>query len=241
MRFNKISLASMLLGGSMLLAACGGSGGGGGIGGGSDLTVRGTAAIGKALVGPLSVTCKTGTGTGTSNSDGSFTVVINNGVGPCLLTMTVNGATLYSISSGSTATQTANLTPMTTLLVNYLRNVPGMTAASPEAWFALPQVKTLLADTAALTKRIVEDFIPALKALVPAGTTLSLTDAGFLFTTFTPNPSTSSTDADLEKLRILNFVTDIGKLVQAFVDQIIKEALKDTPVVLPTGATGAAS
>lgn len=238
MRFNKISLAAMVLGGGMLLSACGGSDSSGG----SALTVNGTAAIGKALVGPLSVTCKTGTGTGTSNLDGSFTVVINNGVGPCLLTMkTADGVTLYSISSGSASTQTANITPMTTLLVNYLRNVPGMTAASPEAWFDLPQVKTLLADTAALTKRIAEDFIPALKALLPAGTTLSLTDAGFLFTMFNATPGSPGTDADLEKLKTLNFVTDIGKLVQAFVDQIIKEALKDTPVVSPTGVTGAGS
>lgn len=240
MRFNKISLATMLLGGSMLLAACGGSGGGG-LGGGSALTLKGTAAIGHAVVGPLSATCKTGSGSTTSNSDGSFTMVIADGVGPCLLKMTTNGATLYSISSGTASTQTANLTTMTTLLVEYLRNVPGMTASTPEAWFALPQAKTLLANSTALTKRIVDDFIPALKALMPAGTVLSLTDAGFLFTTFTPNPTTSPTDADLEKLKIANFVTDLGKLVDAFVKEIIKEALKDAPVVPATGVTGAGS
>jgi hypothetical protein len=157
MRLNKIALASLVLGGSVLLAACGGGGGSSG----SALTVKGTAAKGVPLVGAVSATCKTGTGTATSNLDGSYTVVINNGVGPCLLAITpTGGATLYSITSGSGATQTANITPMTNLLVNYLGNVPGMNGtANPTAWFALPAVKALLADPAALATRIVNDFI----------------------------------------------------------------------------------
>src|SRR5438034_5331221 len=128
MRLNKIALASLVLGGSALLAACGGGGGSSG----SALTLKGTAATGAPVVGAVTATCKSGTGTATSNPDGSFTVVVNNGVGPCLLAITPpGGAPIYSVTSGSGATQTANITPMTNLLVSYLRNVPGMTAADP--------------------------------------------------------------------------------------------------------------
>lgn len=235
MRLNKIALASLVLGGSALLAACGGGGGSGG----SALTLKGTAATGHPLVGAVSATCKTGTGTAPSNLDGSFTVVIDNGVGPCLLASTpTGGATLYSITSGSGATQIANITPMTNLLVNYLRNVPGMSAPDPVAWFALPAVKPLLADPAALTTRIVNDFIPALITLLP---TLSVANADFLSTAFTASPTSSATDADLEKLKTANIVTSTGAPSAATTSSLATAASNDTPVVTPTGATGAGS
>ena len=229
MRLNKISLACLVLGGSALLAACGSGGDGG-----SALTLKGTAATGQPVVGAVTATCKTGTGTATSNLDGSFTVVVNGGVGPCLLAITpTGGATLYSVTSGSGATQTANITPMTNLLVNYLRSVPGMTAADPATWFALPSVRALLADTAALTARIVTDFVPALKTLLPS---LSLADAGFLFTAFTANPASSSIDADLEKLKTAGIVTSTGAPSAATTSSLTTAASNDTAVVVPTGA-----
>jgi hypothetical protein len=231
MRFNKISLACLLLGGSALLTACGGGGGGG-----SDLTLKGTAAIGAPLVGAIAATCKTGTGTATSNLDGSFTLVVRDGAGPCLLAITAGGITMYSITSGSGATQIANITPMTNLLVSYLRSVPGMTAADPAAWFALPAVKALLADTAALTARIVNDFIPAVRALLPS---LSLADVAFLFTAFVASPAGSATDADLEKLKTAGLVSALGAPIKAALDALVAAAANDTPVVSPTGVTGA--
>lgn len=238
MRLRKIPLATMALGGCLLLTACGGGSGGSG----SALTVQGTAAIGKPLAAPLSVTCKEGSGSSTSNSDGSFAVVINNGVGPCLLSMTTAAGTkLNSITSGAASTQTANLTPMTTLLVDYLRNVPSMSAPSPDAWFAKRETKALLGNTDALQIRITTDFIPAVKALVPPGTTLGLTDAGFLQTPFIPNPVISATDADLEKLIVSGFVTQLGVLIRDFVDKLVKAALNDLPVDPVTGASGASS
>ncbi|UUZ68391.1 hypothetical protein LP416_30320 [Polaromonas sp. P2-4] len=127
---------------------------------------------------------------------------------------------------------------MTNLLVNYLRNVPGMTAADPAAWFALPAVKALLTDTAALTARIVTDFIPALKTLLP---TLSVANAGFLFTSFVANPGNSPTDADLEKLKTAGLVLATGLASPAAANGLAIAASNDTPVVAPTGATGAGS
>ena len=233
MRMNKISLACVVLGGSALLAACGGGGDGD-----AALTLKGTAAVGAPLVGAITATCKTGTGSATSNSDGTYTVAIVGGVGPCLLKIQpATGATLYSITSGSGATQTANITPMTNMLVTYLLNVPGMKAATPEAWFAQPVVKTLLTDTTGLSTRITRDFLPTLKALLP---TLSVNSTDFLFTAFVANPA-SATDADLEKLKTAGVVTSTGAPSAAAASALATSAANDTPVVGATGATGAGS
>ena len=237
MRLNKIALASLVLGASALLAACGGDSGGS-LGGGSTLSLNGTAATGKALVGAVSANCKVGTGASTSNPDGSFTVLVNNGVGPCLLSITAGTTTLYSVTSGSGATQTGNITPMTHLLVSYLRNVPGMSAADPAAWFALATTRGLLADTPALTLRITRDFIPTLKAMLPS---LSLADGGFLFTAFTAGSTSASSDVDLEKLKTGLIVKSTGEPSDDTAAKLKTGASDDKPEVAPTGATGAGS
>jgi len=231
MRLNKINLASLVLGGSVLLAGCGG----GGSDGGSVLSLSGTAATGAPIAGQIvTATCKTGTATVTTSTDGSYTANIGGGEGPCLLKITLaGGGALYSITSGNGASQTANITPMTNLLVIYLSNVPGMTAASPEAWFALPAARTLLANTAALNTRITADFIPAVKALVP---TLSLSTTDFLYTKFTASPTSSTTDADLELLKNSGVVTSTGAPTAATTLLLQTAAANDTPVVSPTGA-----
>ena len=230
MRLTKLSLACLVLGGSALLTACSD-------GGGSALTVQGTAAKGAPMVGTVFADCKAGTGTTVSNLDGSFSVVVNNGVGPCLLSIAPTGGTaLYSVTSGPGATQTSNITPMTNLLVGYLRNVPGMKANDPVAWFALPASKALLADTAALTARIDNDFVPALKTLLPS---LSVANSGFLFTPFIASPTSSATDADLEKLKTAGIVTATGAPSAAAANSLAAAASNDSPVVVPTGATGA--
>ncbi len=226
MRLNNLALACVMAG-SALLVACGG-------GGASVLSVSGTAATGVPLVGTVSVSCKSGAGSATSNADGSFTVLVVNGQGPCLLALTpVGGTPLYSVTSGNAASQVANITPMTNLLVSYLSNVPGMEAVDPAAWFALPATQSLLVDTTALNSRIVADFIPAIKTLVP---TLSLADAGFLSTTFVADPTTSDTDADLELLLTANVVTDTGEPVPATITDLDSAAADDTVVIVPTGA-----
>lgn len=132
-------------------------------GSGSVLTLSSTAATGAPITGQaVTATCKSGTATVTTNSNGSYTADIVGGEGPCLLKITLaGGGALYSITSGSGASQTANMTPMTNLLVSYRSNVPGITAASPETWFAQPAARTLLASTTNLKTRITNDFIPA--------------------------------------------------------------------------------
>jgi len=241
MRFNKISLAAMLLGGGMLVVACGG-----GDNASSFLTLKGTAAKGSALSGgAVTATCKSGgKGNATSNADGSFTVTVSDGVGPCLLAIQpADGSpAMFSIASGTASSQTVNITPMTNLLVSYLLSVPGVTAADPTAWFALPATKALLIDTVELTRRIVKDFIPAILKLAPG---LSLTDTSFLSTAFTPNPTISTTDADLELLKTTSVVESTGA-PSAITKSAVKAAASDDTTVPPappaaTGATGAPS
>lgn len=239
MRLNKLALACVVLGGSALMAACGGGGGGGGgVTPTTNLSLSGTAALGAPAVGPVTATCRTGTGTAVSNADGSFTVNVVNGVGPCLLALTPpGGSPIYSFSTGA-GSSVANITPMTNLLVTYLLSVPGVSAADPAAWFALPATKALLADPVALNKRVVEDFIPAVKILVPG---LSLTGTNFLSTAFTASPTGSATDADLEKLKVAGVVSATGAPAPAATATLKVQASNDAVVPPAPPATGAGS
>jgi hypothetical protein len=234
MRFKKISLAAIVIGSGLLLSACGGESGGG-VGG--NLSISGTVAVGKAVAGLASVTCKLGTGSTLSDgTTGNYAINIANGIGPCLLKLTPTDTTLsvmYSISSGTSTNQTANITPITTLLVSYLSSVPGIRASSPELWFALPTTLALLSNTAALNARIQGDFIPALLARVP---TLALTNANTNFLSIAFDASlgtTSTTDADLEKL---NTEFPSSNALAGLTTNLKSDASNDTSVTEPTGA-----
>ena len=110
----------------VLMTACGGGGGSSTGVLTTGLTLNGYAATGAAISGgTIDVKCKTGTGTSTSNSDGSYTVTISAGAQPCILRAIdpVSKLDLYSIvEAGGT---TANITPVTSLVVaNTLGNTP---------------------------------------------------------------------------------------------------------------------
>lgn len=102
-----------------ILVACGGGGGGGGGGSGStSLSLSGTAATGAAISGgTVDVKCKSGTGTATTNADGTYSVTVTNGVGPCIIRVIdpISNFTAYSfVEAGSTI---ANINPVTHLVV----------------------------------------------------------------------------------------------------------------------------
>ena len=119
-----------------VLAACGGSG---------DstpppvvppaaLSITGTAATGAAIAGGT-VTAKCAAGaatTATTGTDGSYSLSMTGGALPCMLQATsANGATtLYSVSAGSGSSATANITPLTQLVV------ASLDGADPAALFA---------------------------------------------------------------------------------------------------------
>jgi len=211
----------------LLLSACGSSS--------SGLTLSGTSAKGAPLEGTVIVTCKSGSGSVSTNGNGFYTISLNPGEGPCLVKLTPKdgSAPLYSISSGTSTQQVANVTAMTNLLVNYLENVPGVTATTPEAWFALSTTQYLLGTPTVLNNRIVNDFIPAMKTLVPS---LALTSTGFLDTSFTASTTpTAPDDIDLEKLLTAAVVSSTGQASTTTVATLKADAGNDPVVVVPTG------
>lgn len=116
------TLTTMAAAAVLLLAGCGG--------GGSDSTAGGTTTLGPLTLSgvvaaravatgkSVDVKCASGTGTATSNADGSYTVTVTDGQLPCVLRAkgTTDGD-LYSVAYGSGRTATANLTPLTQLVV----------------------------------------------------------------------------------------------------------------------------
>lgn len=111
---------------AVTLVACGG-------GGGSPvLTLTGVAATGLAIDGgSVAVQCASGTGNATTLANGSYTVTITNGEGPCLVTVTKGDVVLQSISpKTSTGTAVANVTPLSNAIVTALIQAKGASSAS---------------------------------------------------------------------------------------------------------------
>ncbi|MCX7276015.1 MAG: hypothetical protein NTZ15_01605 [Burkholderiales bacterium] len=83
-------------------------------------TFTGVAATGAAMAGAeVKIVCAGGTATGTTNGTGSYSIGINNITLPCLFRATgTDGTVLYSVGGTSAGTtQTANITPLTHLLL----------------------------------------------------------------------------------------------------------------------------
>ena len=166
------------------LAGCGG--------GGSDSTPGGTAVVGPLTLSgvvaaraaatgqPVDIQCASGTGTATSNADGSYTVTVTDGQLPCVLRAkgTADGD-LYSVATGSGRTATANLTPLTHLVVASMAGGTPATfynnfGADMGALVTPARVEAALATVQAdLTARGIQTAAvgnPITAALVPAGT-----------------------------------------------------------------------
>jgi hypothetical protein len=110
------ALAPVLV--ATLLTACGG--GGGGVAGSSvpSLSISGVAATGAAISGGIvDATCQAGTGTATTNTDGSYVLSVTDGQQPCILRATDPITKLELHSLVETGATTANITPITDLVV----------------------------------------------------------------------------------------------------------------------------
>lgn len=114
-----------------LLAACGG-GGGGGDSPAATLTLSGTAASGAAIAGgAVDAKCATGNASGTTLADGSYSISVAGGALPCLLRVSAaGGVVLHSVAFGSGAVATANITPVTQLVV------ASLAIADPASYYA---------------------------------------------------------------------------------------------------------
>ena len=166
------------------LAGCGG--------GGSDSTPGGTAVVGPLTLSgvvaaraaatgqSVDIQCASGTGTATSNADGSYTVTVTDGQLPCVLRAkgTADGD-LYSVATGSGRTATANLTPLTHLVVASMAGGTPATfynnfGADMGALVTPARVDAALATVQVdLTARGIQTAAvgnPITAALVPAGT-----------------------------------------------------------------------
>lgn len=126
----------------MALATLSACGGGGGAGPATPvpvpvpvaaITISGTAARGAALVGAtVSVKCAAGTSTaasGTTAASGAYSISITGGSLPCALRVSGSGGVVFHsvlAGSGSSGSFTANLTPLTEMLVARMAGVaPG--------------------------------------------------------------------------------------------------------------------
>lgn len=124
MKLKALGLTAVAVSAAALVAACGGGGDGATT---ADVQLSGVAATGLALASsPVDVKCAKGTGTATTNESGGYTVTVTDGALPCIVkvTGTVNGVevTLHSLAqagttSGSTTTATANVTPLTEMIL----------------------------------------------------------------------------------------------------------------------------
>jgi hypothetical protein len=104
-----------------ILVACGGGGGSSAPAGGgaTTTTLAGVAATGAAIPGAtVQAKCNGGSGSATTASNGSYSITLNAGTLPCVLEVTpVSGPKLYSVATGSGTSVTANITPLTQLIV----------------------------------------------------------------------------------------------------------------------------
>lgn len=109
----------------LALTACGGGGGGTNTDANNangsqstSLAITGTAATGAALSNStVDVKCKSGTGTATTNADGTYSVTVTNGVGPCIIRVVdpITKFTAYSFVEADS--KVANVNPVTHLIV----------------------------------------------------------------------------------------------------------------------------
>lgn len=236
-------LRILALGGvsALVLTACGGGGNGITV---TPLTITGVAATGAALANAaVSVTCPassgvgTVTGTATANASGSYTVTVNNAKAPCIIVASTpaSGSTpavqLTSIvpaltSSGGTLTAVANVTPLTTAVVDTLvaAKVPGASLSgstptvSPLALLNSGNVPTTTDVTTAVTTTVaaVNTVLSSIGA-----PTLPVTSTNLLSGTLNTTSSSDPVNNALDSLGAVKVISSSGTLAPAVVQAVV--------------------
>lgn len=219
------------------LAACGG---GAGSGEGPELadrkfvTIKGTAALGAAMINrPISVVCKLGSGAAASDDKGNFSAVVEEAVGPCVLTTTApgtGGAVLRSIAKGDGTV--SNITPLTELLTRYvaiqagLDNTTGI-GTPPFAIATSPKVANLL-NTSTTYGNSVNRLISAIKTGAGASAASLAIPTDFLTANLVAKSATvavgNEQDQVLDRMRALNMVTALGEPSTAITNAVAADA-----------------
>jgi len=134
---QKTGRACLAVAVSVALIGCGGSDGSGGstpTPTPTSITIAGTAVKGAPLASAaVTVKCGTGTGATTTAADGAYTVEITSGALPCVVEVVAgDGTTYHSLVSGTgnTGTFTANVSPLTEMVVAQF------SAAAPATFFS---------------------------------------------------------------------------------------------------------
>ncbi|MDH4395870.1 MAG: hypothetical protein QE278_09345 [Limnobacter sp.] len=188
---------------TLLLSACGG-GGGGSAGSASTVNASGTAAVGRAIGNStVSLNCAQGSGTTQTNAAGNYSITIS-GSAPCVVSIQTNGNTLRSIlpSSGR-----SNITPLTTLLTDYLTARAGQAPNTPEdQLIAIPVFRSLAGNNSAIG-----DGILAVRTLVLSNYQLDVGTNFLSETIVTPQSGTQNQpDRTLDVLASLNAIEASG-------------------------------
>lgn len=130
---NKQSIGTAIVAAAMLTACGGGGGGSSQAPPSTSITIAGTGAKGAALAGgTVSVKCASGNATGTTASSGAYSVTISGGGLPCVIKLTGPGSEVFHSvvpGTGTSGTFTANVTPLTEMVVAHLAGT------APDAYF----------------------------------------------------------------------------------------------------------
>jgi hypothetical protein len=206
---SKTATSLLLIG---VLAACGG-------GSSSDvtpsptstaLTLSGTAATDAAISdATVEAKCATGTGSGPTSANGNYSFSIDGGKWPCLARVTApDGTVLHTVAAGSSGTTaTADITPVTQLVV------ASLAGTEPAAYYAAFDSTA----AAAVTSTTVAAAETAVVAMLKSGG-VDLTAVGDVITApLTPSTSTSAGNTyalDLNHLmQILEPISTFGPTI----------------------------
>lgn len=137
------------------------------------LTLSGTAATGAAVAGGVVVAqCATGTADGTTSTDGTYSLSITGGALPCMARVTGvdsdgDPVDLYTVVAGSGSSATANITPMTQLVV------ASLSGGDPAAFFtAFAALDSTAAAAAVSSTTMTAATTAVVDMLTSAGITL---------------------------------------------------------------------
>jgi hypothetical protein len=203
----------------------------------------------------VSVTCAGGSQTAavTTNSSGSYTVFVEDGQAPCVVTATktVAGQTVKyeAVTAGSGSALTVNVSPISTIIVELLKKDFG-TGASAASLVGSAAARSALSGS-------VSSFVQAIQTAITnaaqggnavalaIGNNLSPTELQTILSgSFTPATSTAAGDATDGKLDLavtaltnLNLINAQGVIDTTALNQAI--ATIDVPLAGTSGATGA--
>lgn len=223
-----------------------------GCGGVDYLTVSGVAAEGPALAGAtVTATCAGGSQTApvTTNANGTYSVYVQDGAAPCIVTTTKGNVTYQAVTAGSGSTLTVNPSPVSTIIVELLKKEFVGTGASVSALVNNAAAKAALSGSASSFAAAVSSAIataaaannPVAQAIANQFNEAQLqTLLTGSFTAASGSTAGDSTDVKLDAvvtaLQTQNIVSSSG-----VVDiSAVQNAVQSIDVALPgtSGATG---